>query len=153
MSRETYDIYLAETLGDEFTIIIDREFIENITTYSALIGARALENSNKSTLFGEYRDSGSVYYSLYREGIIYNGRINSPVFFMTPNSYNGHIDDNFAPTNTFTFNRLTIGRVRPGAGNTQTTKIKSIYVFNKTFSPKDIEQYIQENIDESYVLP
>lgn len=153
VSRDSYDIYLSETLGDEFTIIIDRVFAEDITNYSALIGARALEDSNKSAFCGEYRDSGNVYLNTYRGGHIYEGRINSPIFFMTPNCYNGFVNNNLVTTTNYTTNRLTIGRVRTGAGYPQTTRIRCIYIFNKTFSPNDIERYIQENIMPDYVLP
>lgn len=153
VSKDAYDIVLSETLGNEFTIIIDREFVENITTYSALIGARALEDSNKSTFYGEYRDSGNVYLNTYRGGHIYKGRINSPIFFMTPNCYNGFVNNNLVTTTNYTTNRLTIGRSRTGAGYPQTTRIRCIYIFNKTFSPNDIERYIQENIMPDYVLP
>lgn len=150
ISNVVFDINLSEPIGDEFTIIIDRDIYDSVADFSALVGATAIEDSTKCLFYAEYYES-KKFHTWYRGSNLYIGRING-VFFLTPNCYNGYVNE-IIPTENYTSQLLTIGRVRRTAGKTQTTSIKSIYIFNKTFSPEDIEQYIRENINAEYELP
>lgn len=144
-------ITLAEPIGDNFTIIIHRDLLPIDEIGGTLLGS-ASPASGQSTLWMEYKTNGALQ-TVCRGGIISSERIDSPVAWMTPNSYNGLVNENLTTSNSYTTTQLVIGKMRTGVSSAQKFKIHSIHIFNKSFSPSEIEKYIQKYIDGSYSLP
>lgn len=151
-SSNTYGtITLAEPIGDNFTIIIHRELLPIDELSGTLLGS-ASSSSGQSTMWMEYKTNGALQ-TACRGGVISPTRIDSSVAWMTQNSYNGLVKEGMATTNSYLTTQLVIGKMRTGVAVAQKFKIHSIHIFNQSFSPNEIEKYIQKYIDSSYSLP
>ena len=118
-----------------------------------LIGSEADQNSNTSPIYIDYQETkGAFFTSAF--GKRYSGYDKVNIKWITPDYYNGLpmslYDENRKEQ---TSSRLYIGTLRASLSGAFRTKTKQLYIFNKTFSPSEIEGYIRRNIDSSYELP
>lgn len=148
-------IPLSEAIGSDFTIIIEREFynLQGLAQYSTLLGSDSSLSTSSSAFFIEYKNSNTEIYSSVQGSRTYTGRSNSPIVWMTPNTYCGIINESYAPSNNAIATNLYIGRVRLNIYNSQRFKIKSIHIFRKAYPAEMVANYIKRNIDSNYVLP
>lgn len=146
-------ITLTEALPDEFTIIIHRDiYPEDELNNAPLLGSNSTQGSGKSALYMELKSSSGMA-TAYRDVVISADRIESSVAWMTPNSYNGYVNADMTTSTSYTATQLVIGKLRTGLAVAQKFKIYSIHIFSKSFSPSEIEKYIQKYIDSNYTLP
>lgn len=150
VAEATIKIPLSHPLTDSFTIIVDRYYynVSGMQSYAATIGSTAAEASGTSPLLMDYSDSTpNNIRTSYRGKKLYTGRSNSKIIWMTPDTYCGFPSEESAFKNSYSVNALYLGIVRPNAGAVQRIKIKSVHIFDQSFSAEDVQSYINKYIE------
>ena len=78
--------------------------------------------------------------------------LESEITWMTNTHYNGHRLTG-TQGNDVHDGMVYINMFRGDVGLTKFQKIYAVYLFNRQLSPSEIEAFIKEKIDASYVLP
>ena len=141
----------------EITIIVKRKRY-TLQAWQCFLSVPLPSNSDTAILYMDQNGTNNVYDAHSCRSFthyIKDSSINSSdgVMWMNSDMFNnktmGKASVNYAP---FSGGNLYIGKISAStiANN---WRIYSLYIFNKSLTPELIEQFIQENIDESYVLP
>lgn len=152
LSRSGYgEITLPNGLTD-FTIIAKR-FAFNANAgreWSPLVGTG--KSSGKGLFWLEY-NAGKGQYTNQVNGLNYTlPSLESEITWMTNAHYNGHRLTG-TQGNDVHDGMVYINRFRGDVSTTKFQKIYAVYLFNRQLSPSEIEAFIKEKIDASYVLP
>lgn len=152
LSRSGYgEIALPNGLTD-FTIIAKR-FAFNADAgdqWSPLVGTG--KSSGKGLFWLEYvADNGQ--YTNHVNGLNYTlPSLESEITWMTNTHYNGHRLTG-TQGNDVHDGMVYINRFRGDVNTTRFQMIYAVYLFNRQLSPSEIEAFIKEKIDASYILP
>ena len=152
LSQSGYgEITLPNGLTD-FTIIAKR-FVYGANAgnrWSPLVGTG--KSSGKGLFWLEYiADNGQ--YTNQVNGLNYTlSSLESEVSWMTNTHYNGHRLTGTQGNNVHD-GMVYINKYRGDVNSTRYQKIYAVYLFNRQLSPSEIEAFIKEKIDASYVLP
>lgn len=145
------EIALPKGLTD-FTVIAKR-FVFSANAgreWAPLVGTG--KSSGKGLFWLEYNE-GNGRYANQVNGLKYTlSSLESEITWMTNTHYNGHRLTG-TQGNDVHDGMVYINRFRGDVGNAKFQKIYAVYLFNRQLSPSEIEAFIKEKIDASYVLP
>ena len=152
-------INLPILLQNDFTIIVKRAFysatgLKN-NVYTATIGSTGYDDNTQCPLLIEYQSATGAFETNVM-GRTYKNRIDDGfnIAWVTPEYYNNAPLAVTTSTHSQPFNILNIGRVRSTLGAfAQRWTMYEIHIFDKTYTPEEIEMYIRRAIDSRYVLP
>ena len=123
------------------------------SSYYALIGSVADQDTNTSPVYIDYQDPVGTFRSMaFGKSVV---RYDTDgIKWMTPEYFCGYpLSLTQEVQQDRTISLLCIGTMRPSTSGMSRTSTKQLYIFNKTFTPSEIEGYIRRNIDSSYELP
>lgn len=150
-------IFLPKTISEEFTIIVQRRASNVSPVGTTQIGSIGYNDSSSSPILIEYKPTiNDAEMISAAQQLQYVPRITGNGFaWLTPTHYNNRPLTATRDVEVQGTNTLLIGKARPGVGGSSFTRfmITSIHIFDKTFTPEEIEKFIQEYILPSYVLP
>lgn len=152
LSQSGYgEITLPNGLTD-FTVIAKRFVFAAAAGrgWSPLVGTG--KSNGKGLFWLEYNADNGIY-TTQVNGLSYTlSSLESEVTWLTNTHYNGHRLTGTQGNNVHD-GMVYINRFRGDVGTTKFQKIYAIYLFNRQLSPSEIEAFIKEKIDASYVLP
>ena len=152
LSQSGYgEITLPNGLTD-FTIIAKRYIYAASSGrgWSPLVGTG--KSSGKGLFWLEYNADNGIY-TTQVNGLSYTiSSLESEVTWLTNTHYNGHRLTGTQGNNVHD-GMVYINRFRGDVSTTKFQKIYAVYLFNRQLSPSEIEAFIKEKIDASYVLP
>lgn len=141
------------TLSD-FTIILKRNAWTS-DQWKTFLGTDNAEGG--SSIYIDYREANNTFsphYARTNTHTLYSKEVkNATLIWMTPTHFNGIAMDEAPTINPPAEGYMYIGKIRGNQAATTRWQIYSLYIFNQSLPHELIEQFIQENIDESYVLP
>lgn len=142
---------------NEVTIIVNRSLLppgislENgFFAWTCLIGSGEFSDAN--IFFVETKNDSSIFYNTFR-GLRYYGKEQSEVIWMNGSHYCGHIMTG-TPNTRVHDGVIYLNKLRGDyLGKGGWLKLKGLYIFNRQLTPNEIEEFIHEYVDSTYVMP